>query len=290
MRRRDRKRLWSLLFILLVVVAAILTVYFIGMKRDHDEKRVSVNKKVPSEMEPVPHVRLKTPPKDEWDFPEDITEKMPPEEEDYCSQIENDVQDFFIYLNNKNYIKHLEAGIDTHDLLKRLIKKLSSLPPIPAGEGIDSMIMTRNIFHLFRVLDRKDIRLIKEIMRNEADTLDMNLDIFYKWVMSGDQCPDPKGIRPSPDLLYQYAGFFLNTIGGRAYLFRRPVEVRLLISYYCLLIIHEADKRGKNIYGIDIFPEIASLAKEISFYPDFQFQDEYILQLTSLQNYYLEKR
>ena len=293
MRRRDRdrrKRLWSFLIIPLVVAAAILTVYFIWMQRDHEEERGTAKKKVPNEMEPVPHVRLKTPPIDEWDLPKDITEKMPPEEEDHCIQIENDVQDFFAYLNNKDYIQSLEPGIDTYERFKGLIKKLSSLPPIPAGEGIDSMIMTKNIFHLFRILDRKDLRLIKEIMRKEADTLDMNLDMFYKWVMSEDRCPDPEGMRPSLDLLYQYAGFFLNTIGGRAYLFRRPVEIRLLISYYCLLIVHEADKRGKNVYGIDIFPEIASITKEISFYPDFHFQNEYILRLTSLQDFYLEKR
>jgi hypothetical protein len=155
---------------------------------------------------------------------------------------------------------------------------------------MDPRIMTKNIFHFFRALDKNDLRFLKEIMRNEADTLDMNLDVFYKWFTLGDQCRDPEGLRPSLDVLYQYAGFFLNAIGGRAYLFRRPSEVRLLVTYYCLLIVHEADKRGKNSYGIDIFPEIEPLAREISFYPDFHFQNEYILQLTSLQNYYLNKR
>jgi len=118
----------------------------------------------------------------------------------------------------------------------------------------------------------------------------MNLELFYKCLMLGDRCPDREQIRPPLDVLYKYAGFFLNTIGGRAYLFRRPMGVRLLISYYCLLIIHEADKRGKNSYGIDIVPEIVPLAKEISIFPDFMFQSEYLHRLTKLQNYYLAKR
>jgi hypothetical protein len=297
MRRGERKRrrggFWLLLFILLVVVAAGLVGYLIGKERGPDEKEIPVVKKIPGEVEPVPQVRLKAPIKEEANLIEDISETKPPDQpdqEDYCTQIENGVLDFFRYLNNKNYIQRLEAGKDTYDHFQSLIRKLSAQPPIPAGEGMDPRIMTKNIFHFFRALDKNDLRLLKAIMRNEADTLDMNLDIFYKWFMLGDQCQDPEGLRPSLDVLYQYAGFFLNAIGGRAYLFRRPLEVRLLVTYYCLLIVHEADKRGKNIYGIDIFPEIEPLAREISFYPDFHFQNEYILKLTSLQNYYINKR
>jgi hypothetical protein len=66
--------------------------------------------------------------------------------------------------------------------------------------------------------------------------------------------------------------------------------LRLLIGYYALLIIHEADRRGENSYGIDIFPQVAQLLKEMSVYPAFLFQDDYIRKLTEIQNYYLERR
>ena len=170
------------------------------------------------------------------------------------------------------------------------MKTFSANPPIPAGEGIDTMIMTKNIFHFYRILDDTNVRLLREILRNEKDSWEINLDLFFKWFMVGEQCPDSVGIRPSLDVAYQYAGFFVNAIGGRSYLFRRSVEIRLLISYYCLLIIHEADKQGKNNYGIDIFPQIASVAKEISLYPDFHFQDEYLQQLNRISDYYLKRR
>ena len=131
---------------------------------------------------------------------------------------------------------------------------------------------------------------IREVIKNEQDTMEMNLEMFYGWLMMGDRCPDAEGIRPSLDILYHYAGFFLNTTGGRAYLFRRTPELRLLVSYYCLSILHEADKKGKNNYGLDIYPFISPLLKEISLYTDFQFQSDYINNLNKMVNYYLENR
>jgi hypothetical protein len=253
-------------------------------------KKTPLGEPAPIQEEGVPRVASKTPAKGEPTLPEGLKGIRPSEKEDYCSKIEKGVQDFFTYLNKERYVRNLKADMDSYERFKRVMIKLSSEPPVPAGENMDTLIMTRNIYHFYRLLENEDLRLIREIMRNEADSLELNLDIFYKWLMLGEQCPDPEKTRPSLDVLYQYAGFFLNTIGGRAYLYRRPLNVRLLISYYSLLIVHEADKKGKNSYGIDVFPEITPLAREISLYPDFHFQNEYILQLTQLQNYYLKKR
>ncbi len=290
MRKKGKARIWWVLLFLLVAGVIIFAGYHMFMKKDHEKEEVLVSKKVTSEKSKAPKVERIIPPEKKTAPPEEIKETKPPVEEDSCHQIEKQVIEFFMYLNKKSYIQHIEAGMDTYDRFKGLIRTLSARPPIPAGEAVASRILTGNIFYFFRLLDRKDLRLIREVMRNESDTMEMNLELFYKWFMLGERCPDRERIRPPMDVLYKYAGFFLNTIGGRAYLFRRPMGVRVLVSYYCLLIIHEADKRGKNSYGIDIFPEIAPLAKEISIYPDFQFQSEYLHQLTRLQNYYLAKR
>ena len=120
--------------------------------------------------------------------------------------------------------------------------------------------------------------------------MEISLEMFYRWLTLGDRCPDPENIRPSTTVLYQYAGFFINTTGGRAYLFRRPSGLRLLVSYYCVLIVHEANKKGRNRCGIDIFPLIKPLKNEIRYYPDFQFQEEYIAQLGQIEDYYRKKR
>jgi hypothetical protein len=315
MKKRARRRFWSPLIILLILVAAALVAFLLFQGKKHEEKKgqdeqvevtkagetkpeeikegekeTSMGKPVPAQEEEAPRVAAKPPLRGEPTLPETIEEGKGTEIEDYCRNIEKSVQDFFTYLNRERYVRNLGGDMNSYERFKGVMMKLSSEPPVPAGENMDTLIMTRNIYHFYRLLESEDIRLIREILRNEADSLELNLDIFYKWLMLGDKCPDPEKTRPSLDVLYQYAGFFLNTIGGRAYLYRRPLNVRLLITYYSLLIVHEADKRGKNTYGIDVFPEVTPLAREISLYPDFHFQNEYILQLTQLQNYYLKKR
>jgi hypothetical protein len=82
----------------------------------------------------------------------------------------------------------------------------------------------------------------------------------------------------------------LNTNGGRACLFRRSPGLRLLVTYYSILIIHRADKKGYNTYGIDIFPFIDSLRDEISRYPDFQFQKDYMEKLNEIESFYKGRR
>ncbi len=208
---------------------------------------------------------------------------------DYCQQLEADVAEFFKYLDTRDYVRHLELGTPTLNHFKKLLAKLSTHPPVPAGEGIDPRLLTKNIYHFYRALGRKDLRLIREILKNESDTMEINLEIFFRWAMA-TQCPDNLGLRPSFDVLYKYAGFLLNTIGGRAYLARRAPTLRLLLSYYCLLIIHEADKRGKNSYGIDPYPFLDPLREEISHYPDLEFQADYLKSLEKVEAYYLQKR
>ena len=156
--------------------------------------------------------------------------------------------------------------------------------------NIDPTIIIKNVYHFYRVLDRKDLQLIRHIVTKENETIEFNLEMFYRWVCLGNRCPDPEGMRPSKDMLYKYAGFFINTTGGRACLFRRSSDIRLLVSYYCLLIINEADKKGWNSSGIDILPYIEPIREEILLHPHFHFQSEYINKLDSLKRYYQNKR
>ncbi|MFH0844650.1 MAG: hypothetical protein V1930_04180 [Pseudomonadota bacterium] len=292
MKKREKGRIGRGLFVLIIAAASILAGYYLGLQKGNQEKKGSVRKPISASVEKKPSQA--TPPKvvviEEMPSKEEADKTKPPKEDYSCDRLRNEIREFFKYLDTKNYIRHLELGMGTYDCFKQVIMKLSSNPPIPGGEGIDPRIMISNIYHLFRALDKKELRLIREVTKNEADTVEFTLRLFYKWLMEGERCPGPEGMRPSPEILYQYAGFLLNTIGGRAYLFRRPTELRVLLSYYCLLIIHEADKKGKNTYGVDIFPEISPILNEIRLIPNIQFQDDYIQDLTRLQNYYIKKR
>ena len=288
MKRKTKKRWWLRISMVLIAVVAGLAGYFLGFEQSHQESEKKLSEKgsetlyqsqkqaQQSDQGPVYAGEIKP------------SESVQPQE--YCAKMETDIRDFFKYLDNKNYIKHLNERMDTYAEFRRILKKLSSHLPVPAGEGIDSTVMTKNIFHIFRTLSNTDIRFVKEIALNESETMELNLEMFYRWLLLGNQCPDPDEIRPSFDVLYHYAGFFLNTIGGRAYLSRRAMALRMLLSYYSLLIVHEADRRGSNTYGIDIFPYITPLSAEMAIYPDLKLKKEYIQKLNQMEDYYLQKR
>lgn len=210
--------------------------------------------------------------------------------EDACARLDQDIRGFFHYLDGRDYLRRRYPNLNTLARYRKILARLAAHPPVPAGEGKDPRIIVQNLYHFFRVVGQKDLTLMREILDNESDGLELDLDLFYRWAVTGGHCPDPGGIRPTRRMLYRYAGFFLNTTGGRGYLFRRPFAVRLLVSYYCLLIIHQADMEGKNSEGIDIYPLILDLRTEIAHYRDFEFQKDYLDQLDRMARYYREKR
>ncbi|MBT3257235.1 MAG: hypothetical protein HN366_12370 [Deltaproteobacteria bacterium] len=208
----------------------------------------------------------------------------------YCDLVNQYVQDFFQYLDTKKYVQRLELGETAYARFKQILERLAAKPPIPAGEGVDPAIMVKNIYFFCRALDKKDLRLIKQVVSNDRDTLEDNMGMLYQWAMLGKGCPNPGDVRPSFDVLYRYAGFFLNTTGGRAYMFRRGLKVRLLVSYYSVQIIYQADKAGRNNYGIDVLPHIKMLMEEMGNYPDLQYKETYLETLIKIKTFYSGRR
>ncbi len=208
----------------------------------------------------------------------------------YCKMMKQYVRDYFDYLDTQKYVQNLNAGQSSYARFKQVMDRLSAHPPIPAGEGVDPAIMVKNIYFFCRALDKKDLYLIKEVVSHDRDDLEDNMGLFYQWLMLGKRCPDPNHVRPSFDVLYRYAGFFLNTTGGRAYMFRRGLKVRLLVSYYAVQIIYQADKAGKNNYGINVLPYIKMLTEEMKNYPDLLYKDAYLKTLSKIKAYYSKRR
>jgi len=208
----------------------------------------------------------------------------------YCNLIDQQVSDFFHYLDGKAYFQRFKLEKDAYSYFAQIITKLSNHPPQPAGEGIQPTTLLANIYFFSRALEGKDLRVIKAVIENERDTMEFNLETFYRWIMLGKDCPNSKNVRPTFDVTYRYAGFFLNTTGGRSYLFRRPLRLRILISYYCVLIVYQADRLGKNSYGLDVVPYLQPLKDEMAHHPELEFQEQYIRALTRIENYYLQKR
>ena len=208
----------------------------------------------------------------------------------FCTLINQHVMDFFQYLDRKKDIQQLNLGETTYARFKRIIEQLVSRPPIPAGEGIDPAIMIKNIYFFCRALDKKDLDLITRVAAMDQDTLEDNMGMFNQWLMLGNRCENPGNVRPSFEVLYRYAGFFLNTTGGRAYMFRRGLKIRLLVTYYSVQIIYQADRAGKNSYGINVLPYMKPLMEEMRNYPDLLYKEKYLETLTKIRAFYSGRR
>ena len=289
-----KKRVFSsLLWSLVIIVIASISFYIFWRMGQEQEKEVledetlQVEPGITTEEQEETAVKQDEPAfiiSDVASSPESVPEVDP------CIQVEKDMDTFFRYLDHQDYVRDLVPEADMHARFEKILKRLAATPPYPAENISDPEHMIRNITHFFHILKKEDLQLIKEIIDNEHDSMEIDVRMFFKWLSLRDRCPSPEELKPSMESLYQYAGFFLNTIGGRAFLFRRTSALRLLISYYSLLVLHEADKMGENRYGLDIYPHIAPVKNEIANYPVFQFQQEYIEQLSRLEEYYLEKR
>ena len=140
--------------------------------------------------------------------------------------------------------------------------------------------------YFYRILGPKRIKLIREILKNEADIMEQLIATFFAYFYQDDRCKDNIFGNASAEVFYTYASFLLNTLGGRSYLFRRESIIRALVSYYCVLFIDRANDEKVNIYGIDIRPYINFSMFDIVNRKDLLYQKQYLDKLVSLKEKY----
>ncbi len=140
--------------------------------------------------------------------------------------------------------------------------------------------------HFFRVIGKKNILLMKTILDRERDKIENVASELYQWT-SISTCQDDQFQFKAPlAKVYEYAGFFLNTMGGRSYLFRRDSRSRLLVNYYSILIVENANEKGMNRHGIDISLLIPQLINEIESSNQLIYKENYLDQLYNLLEKY----
>ena len=204
-----------------------------------------------------------------------------------CEEVDLEIQAFFKYLDTQEYIEayDLQHGSQSH--FKGLLEKLFTNPPIVARETDSLFTILTNTAHFYRILGKSNVLLIKDIMIREADRLESTLALFEQWSRTSNSCSSPKTKIPLPlKDLYEYAGFFLNTLGGQSYLFRRNSHIRLLIRYYCVLTLDRANADIVNRHGIDILPHLESLTSEMEIFETMTYRDQYLQTLRALQEKY----
>lgn len=219
-------------------------------------------------------------------FGEEATLMSPERENTDCEDLERQILSFFTYLDRKDYIILQKAEHGTYNLFKQMVKQLSETLPIVTGETRDIISLLHNMAHFYRVLGNKRIELIKEIFKNENNIFESIMATFFSFYTSDKCCKEELQGCPSLGLLYEYAGFFMNTMAGRSYLLRRDSKIRILTTYYCVLILDKANEEILNHNGIDIRPHIDLSINDISNQKNLIYRKQYLTKLQSLKEKY----
>jgi hypothetical protein len=208
------------------------------------------------------------------------------EKENRCQQLNQQTTKFFSYLNDKGYIKAQGFNGDAYEQYKKALGLLETTRPLISGETQDLYTLMRNISFFCRVLGDKTIRVALAILSQESEIMESTIKLFYDVANPWTGCNSEETVGLSSEALYDYAGFFISTIAGHAYLARRDLKVRTLGLYYSVLIIDKANENGLNKYGIDIRPAITSLLDDIESQRGLLYRKDYLNTLTELQKKY----
>ena len=208
------------------------------------------------------------------------------EQTDSIEEVERRIASFFVHLDQQEYIKDFNFEGSSYNEYEEVIQKISEKTPLLGNETESLYNMFLNMAHFYRVLGARRLSIIKEVITRENEDIESTMRDFYLWYTYDGQ--DRKRIkgRPSPQVLYEYAGFFLNTIGGRNYLMRRESKIRMLTSYYSVLILDRANDMKQNPNGIDIRPYIRLLISDLSNKSGLLFHYEYMKNLKRLKEKY----
>ncbi len=215
--------------------------------------------------------------------------RQPKEKDQRCKALAARLHGFFSLLDKEEYFHQFQVGLPAQQYFLKLAKKLLSNPPVVSRETDDLYTMLKNMAHFFRVIGGRNITIIKTILDRERDTVEDVAADLYQWT-TGPECDEPEFSFHAPiNQLYEYAGFFLNSISGRSYLFRRDSRSRLLVNYYAILLVNEANKEGDNRYGIDLRSLIPRAIDEIEHSNQLIYKEKYLDTLYGLMEKYPAK-
>lgn len=207
-----------------------------------------------------------------------------------CRQAEEEINGLFALLDGRQYIAERALKNGSHAYFAALTDRLLAAPPLVSGESENLYTILGNTTHFYRVLGKGDVFLIRDILAREADSLETHMALLYRWSELAGQCEETEvRLRLPLAGLYEYAGFFLNTLGGQSYLFRREPRLRLLTVYYSLLILDRANASSLNRHGLDIRPPLENLLREMKTATGLAGRDQYLARLVRLRDEYARK-
>ncbi len=198
-----------------------------------------------------------------------------------------DLNGFYSHLDAQQYMNNFNLTESSKEHFSTLIQKLIDNPPIVTRETDDLFTLLKNTAHFFRIIGKNNILILKGILDREKNSFESVLQSFYQLTYKPEYLQEAYSISLDTDALYDYAGFFLHTMGGRLYLFRRDSNSRMAVSFYAILIIDRANNSGDSRHGIDIRPAVDSLIEEIeNGGKNLQLRDSYLDTLYDLKEKY----
>lgn len=203
-----------------------------------------------------------------------------------CKELEESLRAFCRYLDAGETLRSQKIYRDSWALLNNIFEILDKKIPAMSAEAYRPSIIIQNSFYFFRSLGKEKMDIAREVLRYEADLAEPLMGILYHWLVTGRRC---NKLPPSPstlEMMYQYAGFFLNTLGGHSYLYRQDSRIRLLTVYYAILVVHEANLQGLNEMGLDLRFFLPLIFDEIQSRNDLFYAEDYLQTLTNLQLHY----
>lgn len=199
----------------------------------------------------------------------------------------DELNQFYGHLDEQPYMKDFKLKEPSRDHFSKLIQKVVDNPPVVTRETDDLFTLLKNTAHFFRILGKDNILILKGILDREKESFEDVLQTFYNLTLHPEYLEDEYGITLPFDALYDYAGFFLNTMGGRLYLFRRDSTSRMAVSYYAILVVDRAGREGSEDHGIDLRPAIDFLIDEMETGGGrLRLRDEYLDTLYDLKEKY----
>jgi hypothetical protein len=203
-----------------------------------------------------------------------------------CVELEQSLRAFCKYLDAGETFRSQKTYRDSWALFTNILATLEKKPPTISAEAYRPSIIIENSYYFFRQLRREKMNIAREVLQYEADLAEPLMGVLYYWLMSGQSCDKQQSSTANLDIMYRYAGFFLNTLGGHSYLYRRDSRISLLTNYYSILVVHEANSRGFNEVGLDLRFFLPLIFGEIQNRNDLLYAEDYLQTLTDLQLQY----
>lgn len=180
-----------------------------------------------------------------------------------CEKTTENINQFYRHLDQQQYMTNYHLTTSSKIHFTALIDKLLANPPQVTRETDDLYTILKNTAHFFRISGKDNILMLKGILDSERGLLEDILANYYFLISTSDCSDTPYVLNIDQDALYEYACFFLNTMGGRLYLFRRDSLSRMVVTYYAIAIINQANNQNNNRHGIDLKSSIDMLIAEM---------------------------